>query len=96
MEAYKDLVTELMTEGFVNDYEYHKECVDKLNDALLAAGSSFQYTYDEYCKDLMAKFILVVEEHFSSDEKAQVFFDNYPELVLNTYEQLKIQRLLIG
>ncbi len=95
MEAYKDLVTELMTEGFVNDYEYHKECVDKLNDSLKAAGSSFLYTYDAYCKDLMSRFITVVEDHFSSHEKAQVFFDTYPELVLNTYEELKKQRLSV-
>lgn len=89
MEDYKLLVTEFMTEGFVDDYPYHKECLDKLNNELQQSNIPFQYTYDGYCLDLLNRFLTVIETYFATEETVEIFFNTYNEIVINTLDDMK-------
>lgn len=89
MDPYKQIVSEFLTEDFVDNYAYHKECLDQINFDLQENNIPFNYTYDVYCKELLKQFLLVVENYFATKETAADFFDSYNDIVANTFEQLK-------
>jgi hypothetical protein len=93
MDPYKELVTEFLTNDFVNEYEYHKECVEKLNHELREQAIPFTYTYDSYCKELLDRFLMVIDQYFTSAELADEFFNSYNHIVESTLEQMKTSKI---
>ena len=92
MDPYKELVRNFLTDDFVNNYEYHKECVDKLNSELKEHSVPYTFTYDSYCKEFLGRFLMVIDQYFSSAEKADEFFESYNKIVLNTLEEMKLSK----
>lgn len=93
MDPYKQIVSEFLTEDFVDNYAYHKECLDQINLDLQENNIPFEYTYDLYCMELLKQFLLVVDKYFATKETADDFFESYPDIVANTFEQLKKSKL---
>lgn len=95
MDVYKKLVTEFLTEDFVENYGYHRECLEMINLDLRENSVPFQYTYDEYCKELLERFIRTVDQYFSTKETTEDFFDCYDDIVVNTFEQMKLSKKIV-
>lgn len=93
MDPYKQLVTEFLTEDFVNNYEYHRSYVDMINKELQELAVPFTYTYDEYCKELMERFDLVIDKYFATKETAADFFDSFGEIINNTLDQMRTSKM---
>lgn len=95
MEGYKKLVTEFLNEDFVENYAYHRECMELINLDLLENSVPFQYTYNEYCIELLERFKRTVDQYFSTKETTEDFFDCYDDIVFNTFEQMKLAKKLL-
>lgn len=93
MDPYKMLVTEFLTEDFVENYEYHRLCVDSINLELQGLDVPFAYKYDEYCKELLNRFLIVVDKYFETPETAEDFFETYEEIVSSTLLQMKNSKI---
>lgn len=93
MDPYKELVSDFLTNDFVNDYEYHKECVEQLNLELREQAIPYSYTYDSYCKELLDRFLMVIDQYFTSAEKVDEFFESYNHIVKSTLEQMKTSKV---
>lgn len=89
MDPYKELVRDFLTNDFVDNYEYHKECLDKLNLELQELGVPYTYTYDRYCTELLERFLRVIDQYFTTAEKIDEFFESYNTIVVNTLGEMK-------
>lgn len=86
MNSYKPLVTDFLIHSFVDDYEYNKGYVNHLNRELDDLRIPFQYTYDEFCIELMDRFMQIVERACHSFREVR---DRFSDLVYRAIREMK-------
>lgn len=86
MNNYKCLVTDFLVHSFVDDYEYNKGYVNHLNRELEDLRIPYQYTYDEFCIELMERFMQI------ADRACDTFRDvceRFSDLVYRAIREMK-------
>lgn len=63
MTTFTNLVTKFLTDSFVEHYDTNKEFLTHLNDKLDNLGIPYNYTYDEFCQELLCRIVDTIENY---------------------------------
>lgn len=86
MDNYKCLVTDFLIHSFVDDYEYNKGYVNHLNRELDDLRIPYHYTYDEFCIELMERFMAIVDR---ACETFREVCERFSDLVYRAIREMK-------
>ena len=90
MDRYKRIVSEFLILSFVEDYEFNKQYVDHLNRELEQLEIPFRYTYDEFCIELMNRFLSTIEQYCTDNRAFDELSDKFGSLVFRTVREMKL------
>lgn len=93
MEHYTKLVQDFLIDSFVDDYEFNKKYVDHLNLELQLMDIPYRYTYDEFCIELMNRFLETVDRICTSRRSWIDMRDRFGDLVFRTVKEMKLHKL---
>lgn len=93
MKTYKGLVTDFLIHSFVDEYEFTKRYVEHLNKELKHLRIPFQYTYDEFCIELMGRFLDIVDRACHSFREVQERFSDLVYRAIREMRKSKVQEI---
>jgi hypothetical protein len=90
MDRYKKIVSEFLILSFVEDYEFNRQYVDHLNKELTELGIPFRYTYDEFCIELMNRFLATIDQYCTDNHSFDELSDKFGAIVFRTVREMKM------
>lgn len=86
MDKSKTAISNFLVYSFVEDYEYNRAYVDHLNYELEELGIPYQYSYDEFCIELLNRFL---ELHNRFAFTMRELRERFSEMVYNSVREMK-------
>jgi len=73
VDEKKNMITNRLSEIFVEKYDFFKDTIDKLNDVFIKYNVDFQYDYNTFCKEYIKKCKAVIDK----DPEIDLMNDKY-------------------
>jgi len=70
----KKLISDKLSEIFVDKYDFFKDTIDKLNKIFNKYGVDFQYDYNTFCKEYIDKCKSIIDERPDIDLMSDKYF----------------------
>lgn len=93
MKNYRSLVTDFLIHSFVDDYEYNKRYVNHLNSELHRLHVPYEYSYDEFCIELMDRFLDIVERACHTFKE---ICERFSDLIYRAIREMKKNKVEIS
>ncbi|HLN53248.1 MAG TPA: hypothetical protein VK212_06025 [Lentimicrobium sp.] len=90
MDRYKRIVTEFLILSFVEDYDFNRQYVDHLNRELEEMNIPYRYTYDEFCIELMNRFLSTIDQYCTDNKAFDELSDKFGVIVFRTVREMKM------
>ncbi len=90
MDRYKRIVSEFLILSFVEDYEFNRQYVDHLNRELEQLNIPFRYTYDQFCIELMDRFLSTIDQYCTDNNAFDELSDKFGSIVFKTVREMKL------
>jgi len=73
----KELLKEILTTSFVDDFKKYKKTIKLINNDLKKSDINFQYSYDNFCIDFLNETLKNIQhiDIFNSDEYEQFYIN---------------------
>lgn len=89
MENYKKLASDFLINTFVENYEAYREYVDQLNRILEQQSDPYTYSYDDFCIELLNRFISSIEHHCLQEGTYEDVCERFEDLLTITVRDLR-------
>lgn len=90
MENYRQLASDFLTNTFVENYEAYREYVDQLNKTLERQSNPFTYTYDNFCIELLQRFVSSIERDCEHEESYEDVCERFEDLLTKTVQEISV------
>lgn len=87
MEHYKQLASEFLINSFVEKYDAYRQYIDVLNNELDQQSIPYHYTYDEFCVELLNRFLNTINRLIASNRMDE-FSEKFEELLSGTVNEI--------
>jgi len=74
VDEKKNMITNRLSEIFVEKYDFFKDTIDKLNDVFIKYNVDFQYDYNTFCKEYIDKCLSVIDHNPDIDLLSDKYF----------------------
>jgi hypothetical protein len=73
----KTYVVDLLSNKFIDDYDFFIDIVNKLNDILKKYNINYEYDYNTFCRNYIDKCVDILEENQDLDVKQNDYYLSY-------------------
>jgi hypothetical protein len=73
----KIYVVDLLSNKFIDDYDFFMDIVNKLNDILKKYNINYEYDYNTFCRNYIDKCVDILDENQDLDVKQNDYYLSY-------------------